>query len=105
MSGLYSSHSPGRCGRITSVRGASTFTSIACAVTAFCSEGAESCATTIDMTIRTTMITRDCQRKIVSENGMTPVICNSGLGRLAGFACSWAADELKPSAQVAPTPR
>ena len=50
-------------------------------------------------------MTSDCQRKIVSENGMTPVICSSDLGKLAAFACSCAADELSPSAQVAPRPR
>ena len=36
---------------------------------------------------------------------MTPVISSSDLGRLAGFACSCAAEELSPSAQVAPSPR
>ena len=50
-------------------------------------------------------MTMDCQRKIVSVNGITPVIGSSVLGRLAALAWSWAADELRPRAQVAPSPR
>ena len=58
-----------------------------------------------DATSSTTVITTDCQRKIVSENGITPVIGSSDLGRLAAFAWSCAADEDSPIAQVAPRPR
>ena len=61
------------------------------------------------MIVETTSSTRpiviDCHRKMVSLNGSTPVICSNGSGRLAGLACNCAADELSPSAQVAPSPR
>jgi acetyl esterase/lipase len=50
-------------------------------------------------------VTSDCQRKIVSVNGMTPVIGSSAGGMLAGLACSSAADEDSPSAQMLPSPR
>jgi hypothetical protein len=74
-------------------------------VIAVASDGADRRASTMEMKIRTSTITSDCQRKIVSENGMTPVICSSDLGKLDGLACSSAADEPIPSAQVAPRPR
>ena len=51
------------------------------------------------------MITADCHRKIVSENGITPVMGSRLLGRLAAFACSCAAEDDSPIAQVAPKPR
>jgi hypothetical protein len=41
---------------------------------------------TTDTTRSTAVITSDCHIKIVSENGMTPVMGNSVLGRLAAFA-------------------
>ena len=59
----------------------------------------------IETTIRVPHNAMDCHRKIVSEKGMTPVISSRGFGKLAGLACNWAADELRPSAQVAPSPR
>ncbi len=59
----------------------------------------------MDTTSRTAVTTIDCQRKIVSEKGITPVIGSSAFGKLAGFACSCAAEEESPIAQVAPSPR
>ena len=103
--GLYSSHSPGRVGGAICSRGAATSSPIICAVTALLSEGADRCDSTIEITSRTAAISRDCHRKIVCENGMTPVMSRSGLGRLPGLACNCAAEELRPSAQVAPSPR
>ena len=47
----------------------------------------------------------DCHSRIVSANGITPVIASTVGGRLAGFACNCAADELSPIAQLAPSPR
>ena len=67
--------------------------------------GADRTAMVAETTISTTMITKDCHMKIVSENGMTPVMASSGFGRLPALACSWAAEEERPSAQVAPSPR
>ena len=60
--------------------------SIACAVSVCFADGADHSAIAIDTTISTAAITIDCHRKIVSANGITPVIANSGLGRLAAFA-------------------
>jgi hypothetical protein len=54
---------------------------------------------------RTAVITTDCQRKIVSEKGITPVMGKRVFGRLAAFACSCAADEESPIAHVAPSPK
>ena len=42
---------------------------------------------------------------MVSLNGITPVIGSNVLGILSGVACICAADELSPSAQVAPNPK
>src|ERR687889_1988699 len=103
--GECSSHSPGcsRGGSASSL--AETSTPIASAVTALASEGADQRAITTEIAISTTAITIDCHRKIVSVNGITPVIGSKDAGKLAGLACSCAADELKPRAQVAPSPR
>jgi hypothetical protein len=40
----------------------------------------------MDTTISTMTISRDCHRKIVCENGMTPVISSSGRGKLDALA-------------------
>ena len=53
---------------------------------AFLPEGADHSDNSIETTIRTTAIAIDCHRNIVCANGMTPVICSSGFGRLAAFA-------------------
>ncbi len=50
-------------------------------------------------------MTPDCQRKMVSVNGITPVIARIDGGRLAGLACNCAADDDRPSAHTAPSPR
>ncbi len=55
--------------------------------------------------MRTAVSAADCHVKIVSLNGITPVIASSGFGMLAGFACNCAADEDKPIAHDAPSPR
>jgi len=75
------------------------------AVTAVSGPGADQTAMTTEITSSTAVITNDCHKKIVSVNGMTPVIVNRLLGRLAGFACSCAADEDRPIAHVAPSPK
>src|SRR5438445_13782574 len=67
--------------------------------------GADQTAMMTETTRSTAVITIDCHRKIVSENGMTPVMGNRLLGRLAAFACSCAADDDSPIAQVAPSPK
>src|SRR5260370_1566635 len=99
-SGLYSSHSPGRDGGAGRSIATSVLAPIICAVIALLSEGADRCDSTIEMTNRTANIRSDCHRKIVCVNGMTPVMSMTGFGRLAALACSWAADELRPNAQV-----
>ena len=104
--GEYSSHSPGCFGRASScgwLRERSM--PIACAVMALPGPGADQSAITTEIASRTTVTTIDCHRKIVSENGITPVIGSRLLGRLAGLACSCAAEEDRPIAQVAPSPR
>ena len=106
-SGLRSNHSPGR--RVA----ASAFTTGAsvrstprsCAVTERSAPGADHSATAIDTTISTPAIAIDCHRKMVSVKGITPVMFRMLLGRLLALACSCAAEELRPSAQVAPMPR
>ena len=67
--------------------------------------GADQIAITTETTSKAAVTAIDCHRKIVSENGITPVIGSSDLGRLAGFACNCAAEEESPIAQVAPSPR
>src|SRR5208282_933225 len=59
----------------------------------------------MEITSSTAVIKNDCHMKIVSVNGITPVIVSKLLGTLAGLACSCAADEDMPIAQVAPSPR
>ena len=104
--GECSSHSPGCLGGATLIESSREVTiPIASAVTAVLGPGADQIAITIDTTRSTAVITIDCQRKIVSENGMTPVMDKRAFGRLAAFACSCAADEDNPIAQVAPSPR
>jgi len=78
---------------------------IASAVTAVLGPGADQIAMATETTSSTAVIKTDCHRKIVSENGMTPEIESRLLGRLAALACSCAADEDNPMAQVAPSPR
>ena len=75
------------------------------AVCACASPGADHQAMNTETLISTAVRAKDCHRKIVSLNGITPVIANSALGMLAGFACNWAADEERPMAQDAPSPR
>jgi len=58
-----------------------------------------------EITSKTAVITNDCHMKIVSVKGITPVIGSRLLGRLAAFACSCAAEEDRPIAQVAPSPK
>ena len=75
------------------------------AVFAVAGPGADRTAMIHEMTTSTTVIAIDCHRKMVSENGITPVIGSSAFGRLAALACSCAADDDRPMAQVAPSPR
>src|ERR1700704_3691785 len=104
--GECSSHSPGWLGG-----GNSSFflgvTSIpiASAVIALFGPGADHIAIVIDTTKRDTVITADCHMKIVSVNGITPVIGSRLRGRLAAFACNCAAEDDSPIAQVAPSPK
>ncbi len=58
-----------------------------------------------EVTISTIVTTMDCQRKMVSLKGMTPVIGRSDFGRLFALAWSCAAEEDRPIAQTAPRPR
>ena len=104
-SGLYSSHSPGRVrGAEDSERAAkSIFKS--CAVRARPASGADCHATHTLTPANTAASSSDCQRKIVSVKGITPVTANSAGGMLAGFACNWAAEDDRPSAQTDPVPR
>jgi len=78
---------------------------IASAVMEVLGPGADQTAMTMEITINTAAITKDCHMKIVSVKGITPVMASRGLGMLAGLAWSCAADEDRPSAQVAPSPR
>src|SRR5262245_57424698 len=104
--GECSSHSPGCFGGGTSILASlARSMPMASAVIAVSFPGADQMAMTTETTSSDTVTTTDCHRKIVSENGITPVIVSSALGRLAGFACSCAADEDSPIAQVAPSPR
>src|SRR6202030_2805735 len=103
--GLYSNHSPGRLGGASFDFTAWTSTPIICAVTALASEGAARSTSGTVTNSNNAATAADCHRKIVCENGITPVMSSSGFGRLAGLACNCAADELRPSAQVAPRPR
>src|ERR1700692_4959302 len=101
-----SSHSPGCLGGASSIESSREASiPMASAVTAVLGPGGDQTAMMTETTRSTTVITTDCHRKIVSENGMTPVMGKRLLGRLAAFACSWAADEDSPIAQVAPRPR
>ena len=105
-SGECSSHSPGcwRGGR-SSWRWVEVDAEVVARSPHSAPDGADQMAITVESTISTAAMTIDCQRKMVSVNGITPVIGSSVLGRLAALAWSWAADELRPSAQVAPRPR
>src|SRR3546814_527775 len=104
-SGLYSSHSPGRV-RGGSAGACSPDTSMnSRAVRAASPVGAVNQATASDTVIRIAVSTIDCHRKIVSENGSTPVISTSPGGMLAGLACSCAAEDDDPVAHTAPRPR
>src|SRR6185436_20794721 len=104
--GEYSNHSPGCCGGgRSSVTSRSTLMFIASAVRAVSGPGADHMAITTETDTRATDTTIDCHKKIVSENGMTPVMGRRDLGKLPAFACSCAADEERPIAQVAPSPR
>ena len=66
--------------------------------------GAENHEITTVSTIRTAAIVSDCQVRMVSPKSRTPVIFSSSGGSDSAVACSWAADEEKPSAQTAPSP-
>ena len=103
--GEYSSHSPGRsrCGRAGAWTAVSTPS--CSAVTARAPEGVDSRQIRTETTISTAAMAIDCHRKMVWLNGSTPVMASTGLGRLAGLACSCAAEEVRPIAQVAPRPR
>src|SRR6476659_5269783 len=105
-SGECSSHSPGWLGGGSSswLLGVTSIP-IASAVMALLGPGADQIAITTDTARRDAVMTADCHRKIVSENGMTPVIGSRLLGRLAAFAWSCAAEDDSPIAQVAPSPR
>jgi hypothetical protein len=78
---------------------------IVSAVIAVLGPGADQTAMMIEITSSTATITNDCHMKIVSVKGITPVIGSRLLGRLAALACSSAADEDRPIAQVAPSPK
>ena len=101
----YSSHSPGRArggsGSTRSER--STSRSSAVRIAAPC--GAEAHAIATLSTIRTAAMVSDCQVRIVAPKSSTPVISSSSGGSDAGVACSWAAEDERPSAQTAPRPR
>src|SRR5581483_10462798 len=107
--GLYSSHSPGR-ERDRSDTGPGrtgagfTSTSRSRAVRARDSRGAVTQAIQTVTNTRTAVRTHDCQRKMVSVNGMTPVTERMAGGMLPGFACSWAAEDDRPNAQTEPNP-
>ena len=58
-----------------------------------------------DTTISASNSTPDCHKKIVSVNGIMPVIDRIDGGKLAGLACNCAADDDSPSAHTAPRPR
>src|SRR5581483_2630817 len=99
--GECSSHSPGCLGGATWIASwCDTSMPMASAVTAVLGPGADQTATTTEITRSAKVITTDCHRKMVSENGMTPVIGSSVFGRLAAFACNCAADEESPIAHV-----
>jgi len=78
---------------------------IACAVTAVSRPGADQVAMSTETTSSESVTTTDCHRKMVSENGIAPVIGSSDFGRLATLARSCAAEDESPIAQVAPSPR
>src|SRR5262249_20121697 len=104
--GECSSHSPGCFGGATWIESSrETSIPMASAVTAVLGPGADQSAMTTEITSSAAVITTDCHKKNVSENGITPVMGNSDFGRLAAFACNCAADEDSPIAQVAPSPR
>src|ERR1700720_4420082 len=104
--GECASHSPGFVGGATlTASSLETSMPMASAVTAVAGPGADDIAMMTEISKSTAVITIDCHRKIVSENGMTPVIGNSGFGRLAAFACNCAADNASPIAHVRPDPR
>src|SRR5215468_10578533 len=95
--GEYSSHSPGCFGGGNSCDALlETSMPIDCAVTAVAAPGADQIAMITEIISSTAVITIDCQRKIVSENGITPEMGSRLFGRLAGLACSCAADEERP---------
>src|SRR6516165_8881142 len=105
-SGECSSHSPGWLGGFTLMTSSPAISTPMCsAVMAASGPGADHTAMITETISSTAVITIDCQRKIVSENGITPVIGIRLFGRLAAFACSCAADDDNPIAQVAPRPK
>ncbi|MCY1225570.1 hypothetical protein D9M72_377690 [compost metagenome] len=106
-SGLRSNHSPGRRSADSAEAGLASVRSTprSCAVTACFASGADHSAMATDTTINTSAMATDCHRKMVWLNGITPVMSRMLLGRLLALACNCAADELSPSAQVAPMPR
>src|ERR1700730_5323534 len=104
--GECSSHSPGLVGGATlTASSLETSMPMASAVTAVAGPGADDIAMMTEITKSTAVITIDCHRKIVSENGRTPVIVSSGFGNVSALACNCAADDDSPIAQVAPSPR
>lgn len=104
-SGLYSSHSPGRVRGGSDGAFASSTSTNSRAVRAASPPGAVIHATSSDTLIRIAVSAIDCHRKIVCENGSTPVISTSPGGMLAGLACSCAAEDDSPIAHTAPRPR
>ena len=56
---------------------------MASAVTAVSGPGADQTAITTEIASSTTVMTTDCHKKMVSENGITPVIGRRLFGRLA----------------------
>src|ERR1039457_3551728 len=105
-SGECSSQSPGFCGAGTLIASSREISMrMASAVIAAFGPGADEIAMVMETTSSTAVITNDCHMKIVSVKGITPVIASRLLGTLAGLACSCAADEDRPIAQVAPSPR
>ena len=79
--------------------------SSASAVRAFAGLGTVSHTIQTVTAMSTAVSAIDCQRKIVSVNGSTPVTSTNPGGMLAGFACNWAADEDSPIAHTEPSPR
>src|SRR4249919_397817 len=99
--GVFSSQSPGRA-----VRSVETGAGVSTGAPRTASPvGAVHHAIATDTAINTLVSAIDCHRKIVCENGNTPVIASNAGGMLAGLACNCAAEELNPIAHTAPRPR